>query len=130
MALPTMSGRVAKDFGRVSVRFWELQERQGGVESPPGPPPGPPPGSLLGGQQGGFAPTTTRREIEAKRNGMSENGKRKTPRTRRQVGGFFVFFGFFGVGRRPEGSGEVPTCPGNVFRTRGSIYKKVKKLII
>ena len=55
---------------------------------PPDPPPGPPPGSLLGGQQGGFAPTTTRREIEAKRNGMSENGKRKTPRTRRQVGGF------------------------------------------
>ena len=23
-----------------------------------------------------------------------------------------------------------PACPGNVFRTRGSIYKKVKKLII
>ena len=52
MALPKMSGRVAKDFGRVSVRFWELQERQGGVESPPGHPPDPPPGRFWGDNRG------------------------------------------------------------------------------
>ena len=49
---------------------------------PPGPPPllthPPTPRSLLGGQQGGFAPNTTRREIEAKAKNESEEANAKT----------------------------------------------------
>ena len=79
MALPTMSGRVAKDFGRVSVKF-------GGAPGWSGVPPGTPPGSLLGGQQVGCAPFSPRRETEA--NTDRKRDGRTTPRTRRRVGGF------------------------------------------
>ena len=66
VALPDRSGKVARGFARFPVSLWEVQERQGEVEHPPGPPLDPSPGSLQGGQQGGSAPTTTRGEIEAK----------------------------------------------------------------
>ena len=87
------SGKVAGSFGRVLVRFGRsggARSSQRECPDPPGPPPGtppwdPPPGLTLGplprfplgfppgrfwgdnkGQQGGYAPITTRREIDTK----------------------------------------------------------------
>ena len=58
------------------------------MSRPPGNPPDLPlpPRSLLGGQQGGCAPFTPRRETEA--NADRKRDGRTTPLTRRRVGGF------------------------------------------
>ena len=60
------------DFSIVFEWFSEFQPPPTHPPTPSGPPP-----PVASGDKGGFAPTTTRREIEAKRNGTSENGKRK-----------------------------------------------------
>ena len=89
------------------IRFRQIESLKGKWPDPPLSPPGtypgtplgPPPGSLLGGQQGGFAPSTTRRESDAKT-------KRKCSRMRCEIdipnAMVYNIFAYFVVQCRPH----------------------------